>query len=79
MSTTKPTVSFDRVGGWEDHGLHGITAVLRGVWGHPRLGNEPLVYTSRVQAITYTEDGHVESIETHNTLYRRAQGEQVGP
>ena len=67
----KPVVIYGRLAGWEDHGERGVTAHLRNVQGHPRLGGPPAVYTSRVLRVEHDSDGHVKEIETQNTIYRR--------
>lgn len=42
-------------------------AVVFHVKGHPRLGNPPVVYTTRVKKVF--EDG----FETRNTIYKRVK------
>lgn len=68
----KPVVSFKEFVGWGEHPHSGeMNATLRGVTGHPALGDERIVYTSRVERIGYDDDGVPSEIETRNTIYRR--------
>ena len=67
----KPVVSFDRFIGWGKHPHSGeMNASLGGIKGHPRLGSESIVHTSRVERIGYADDGSIHEIETRNTIYR---------
>lgn len=67
----KPVVTFDTFAGIIDRNAR-IAAVLEGVRGHPILGDERVVYTSRVERIGYDDAGEVVEIETRNTIYQRA-------
>lgn len=68
----KPIVEFGEFVGWGEHPRSGeMNATLGNVVGHPRLGNERIVYTSRVERIGYDDQGVPNEIETRNTVYRR--------
>lgn len=67
---TKPVVSFEYFHGVTDYPP--MRARLSGVTGHPLLGDEPAVTTSRVYRFAYDDSGEVIEVETRNTLYRRA-------
>ena len=70
-NNSKPIVSFDRFIGFGEHPLSGeLNARLGGVSGHPLLGSESIVRTSRIERIGYAEDGSIHEIETRNTIYR---------
>lgn len=70
-NNSKPIVSFDRFIGVGEHPLSGeLNARLGGVSGHPLLGSESIVRTSRIERIGYAEDGSIHEIETRNTIYR---------
>ena len=70
-NNSKPIVSFDRFIGFGEHPLSGeLNARLGGVSGHPLLGSESIVRTSRVERIGYADDGEVFEVETRNTIYR---------
>ena len=70
-NNSKPIVSFDRFIGWGKHPFSGeLNASLGGISGHPRLGSESIVHTSRIERIGYAEDGSIHEIETRNTIYR---------
>lgn len=70
----KPVVRFDRFIGWGEHPHSGeLNASLDGVAGHPVLGTESMVHTSRIERIGYDDNGHPAEIETRNTIYRRAE------
>lgn len=72
----KPIVTFDRFVGWGEHPYSGEpNATLAGVRGHPRLGPQSVVCTSRVERIGYADDGSVSEIETRNTIYRHQIGD----
>ena len=67
---TKPVVSFaDFIGVTDQPPLR---ASLYGVSGHPRLGREQFVTTSRVERFAYDDAGEVCEVETRNTIYRRS-------
>lgn len=69
--STKPTVLFGRFVGWGKHPLSGeLNAALADVTGHPKLGDERVVYTSRLERIGYADDGSVVEVETRNTVYK---------
>ena len=69
----KQVVSFNRFIGWGEHPYSGeLNASLGGVVGHPNLGDEPIVHTSRIERIVYGDDGDPVEIETRNTVYRLA-------
>ena len=71
LNNSKPIVSFDRFIGFGEHPLSGeLNARLGGVSGHPLLGSESIVRTSRIERIGYAEDGAIHEIETRNTIYR---------
>lgn len=67
---TKQTATFEEVQGFRDADEM-IGAVLRGVQGHPRLGNEDIVYTTRIEKMEYDDAGKVFVLETRNTIYKR--------
>lgn len=68
---SKPVVTFGEFVGWGKHPYSGeLNAALRHVEGHPALGDEPIVYTSRLERIGYGDDGAPVEIETRNTIYR---------
>lgn len=70
----KPVVEFERFVGWGNHPYSWeLNATLEGVKGHPSLGNERIVYTSRIERIGYGDDGEPVEIETRNTIYRVAR------
>lgn len=67
----KPVVTFKRFVGVGKHPYsQEPNAALEGVEGHPKLGNERIVYTSRLERIGYDDDGAVREVETRNTIYR---------
>ena len=69
----KKVVSFKRFIGWGKHPYSGeLNASLGGVVGHPKLGDEPIVHTSRIERLVYGDDGVPVEIETRNTVYRLA-------
>lgn len=68
---TKPIVSFADFLGVTDHPP--LSAKLYGVSGHPRLGREQFVTTSRVERFAYDDAGEVIEVETRNTIYRRSE------
>lgn len=69
---TKQRATFGEFVGVGKHQLSGeINATLRNVDGHPRLGREDIVYTSRIERLRYAEDGEVDEVETRNTIYTR--------
>lgn len=65
----KPVVSFECFHGVTDYPP--MRARLSGVTGHPLLGDEPAVTTSRVYRFAYDESGEVIEVETRNTIYRK--------
>ena len=68
----KPVVEFGRFIGLGEHPYSGEpNATLGGVAGHPALGTESVVRTSRVKRIGYADDGSVAEVETRNTVYRK--------
>lgn len=68
----KPVVTFAEFIGWGKHPYSGeLNASLRGVEGHPELGNESVVHTSRLERIDYDDDGEPVEIETRSTIYRK--------
>ena len=68
----KPIVKFQRFVGLGKHPYsQEPNAALGGVEGHPKLGDESIVYTSRIERIGYGEAGEVVEVETRNTIYRR--------
>lgn len=67
---TKQTATFEEVQGFSNAGEM-IGAVLRGVQGHTRLGNEDIVYTTRIEKMEYDDAGKVLVVETKNTIYKR--------
>lgn len=70
----KPVVTFKRFVGVGKHPYsQEPNAALEGVEGHPKLGDESIVYTSRLERIGYDDDGAVREIETRNTIYRWAE------
>lgn len=70
----KPVVEFERFVGWGKHPYSGeLNATLGGVDGHPKLGDESIVHTSRIERIGYGDDGAPVEIETRNTIYRVAR------
>lgn len=77
-TASKPQVSFHSAAGWLDYGDRGLRAVLRGISGHPRLGQEPIVNTSRVERVVYDDNGLVKEVITKNTHYIRKQEKNHG-
>ena len=70
--TDKQQATFSRFLGVGKHPYSGeINATLESVRGHPRLGDERIVYTSRLYRLGYDESGEVNEVETRNTIYRR--------
>lgn len=68
---SKPTVMFGRFVGCGKHPHSGeLNAALADVTGHPNLGDERIVYTSRIERIGYADDGSVAEVETRNTIYK---------
>jgi hypothetical protein len=63
----KPIVTFGEFRGFEEYNDGSRTAVLWVVRGHPRLGNVPKVYTSKVVSVDNEENPT--RIETNNTVY----------
>lgn len=75
---TKPVVAFGEFAGWGEHPYSGdLNAALRNVEGHPELGAQPVVYTSRIERIGYGDDGAPVEIETRNTIYRKRETPDV--
>ena len=71
---TKPIVEFGSFVGLGKHPhSQEPNAALRDVTGHPNLGDESIVYTSRIERIGYDESGKVCEVETRNTVYRRRE------
>lgn len=71
---SKPVVTFKRFVGVGKHPYsQEPNAALQGVEGHPKLGDEAIVYTSRLERIGYDDDGAVREVETRNTIYRWAE------
>ena len=66
----KQEATFRNVIGFADYAERGVTALLGGVKGHPRLGQQDSVRTSRIERIEYSGD-QINAIETLNTLYVR--------
>lgn len=64
----KPVVEFAHFLGWESWG-DARRAVVMGVRGHPRLGEQPIVYTSRVLSVDGEDSPTL--IETLNTIYKK--------
>lgn len=70
----KPVVEFERFVGWGKHPYSGeLNATLASVKGHPSLGDESIVYTSRIERIAYGDGGAPVEVETRNTIYRAAR------
>lgn len=70
---SKPVVTFKRFVGVGKHPYsQEPNAALQGVVGHPKLGDESIFYTSRLERIGYDDDGAVCEVETRNTIYRMA-------
>lgn len=65
---SKPVVKFKKFNRFETYS-NGDIAVLEGVTGHNRLGDQHIVYTSVVESFEAdgSKDPHV--IETRNTIY----------
>lgn len=75
----KPVVEFGRFVGVGKHPYSGeINAGVEDVTGHPKLGSERIVYTSRLERISYGPDGEIVEVETRNTIYRLRGYEPVG-
>lgn len=45
-------------------------AKVAGVTDHPRLGNTPLIRTSKIVGVVRNSDGDIVEFETLNTIYR---------
>ncbi len=70
----KPVVTFKRFVGVGKHPYsQEPNAALEVVEGHQKLGDESIVYTSRLERIGYDDDGAVREVETRNTIYRRVE------
>ena len=70
--TDKQQATFSRFVGVGKHPYSGeINVALEGVRGHPRLGYERIIYTSRLHRLGYSESGEVIEVETRNTIYRK--------
>ena len=70
--TDKQQATFSRFIGVGKHPYSGeINVALENVRGHPRLGDERIVYTSRLYRLGYDESGEVNEVETRNTIYTR--------
>lgn len=67
----KQQATFSQLVGVTDMGDRGITAILGNVEGHPKLGSERTVYTTRVIRLDYDQEGIVTVVETKNTIYTR--------
>lgn len=50
---------------------YGKNAHLLNVTGHPRLGDMPEVFTSRIESVDFSADGEIERVVTLNTIYVR--------
>ena len=67
---SKPVVTFGRFVGWGEHPYTGeLNVALAGVERHPVLGDENIVYTSRVLKVRHGDDARPYWIETKNTVY----------
>lgn len=66
----KQRATFDSIIGFRAFGDRGISVMLAGVKGHPRLGTQAVVTTSRVTGIEY-DDNRIIAIATRNTTYTR--------
>ena len=67
-AVVKPVVHFTSFHKWDRY-LGARTAVLLGVPDHPRLGQQPVVYTSKV---VHTDSNTEPTlIETRNTIYKK--------
>ena len=71
--SNKQEATFENVEGWIDAGDRGIAVCLLNIEGHPLLGNEPWVRTSRVESVSYGDNGQVSEIVTKNTRYTRRE------
>ena len=67
-AVVKPVVHFRAWARWDEY-ADGRGATLRGVLDHPRLGYEPVVYTSEVLSTDSETDPTL--IETRNTIYKK--------
>lgn len=68
----KPAVQFGRIIGWKDRYNGAVSVSLGEKTGHPILGPQRVIHTSRVERIAYNENNEPVEIETKNTIYRRA-------
>lgn len=77
-TASKPQVTFSSVAGWAQYRDYGVCALLLGIEGHPKLGAQAEVRTSRVESIAYDEVGLVKEVMTKNTHYVRKQEKSHG-
>lgn len=67
----KQTATFKKFHQFETW-ANGRTAVLEGVLGHPRLGDNHMVYTSLVEEVEYEANStEIIAIVTKNTIYTK--------
>jgi len=71
-ASDKAVVNFGNVANIERHISGKYTATLVNISKHPRLGNEPIAYTSAIKRIEFNDDGDIVEVETRNTMYRKA-------
>lgn len=65
----KQKATFQHVLGFQMHRDGVFSVRLASVKGHPRLGNQPLVYTSALKKVEFNDDGVPVVVETKNTVY----------
>lgn len=66
---SKPTVTFTRFSKYDYYAGGYRIAWLEGIKGHPKLGDQRLVYTSQVYEDKKDESGEIVWLETQNTIY----------
>ena len=74
---TKAVVNFDCVGVIERHPSGVYTATLKGITNHPRLGQQPYVFTSQIKAVKFDDAGDIVEVETRNTMYVKSEPKSV--
>jgi hypothetical protein len=65
----KQRATFQHVLEFQMHRDGVFSARLTNVKGHPKLGNERMVYTSTLQKVEFNNDGVPVVVETRNTVY----------
>lgn len=68
---SKQKATFRNVLEFQMHKDGAFSTRLSNVKGHPKLGYQPLVYTSALQKVEFDEAGVPVVVETKNTIYTK--------